>query len=397
MMDYCMQEAREIREDMVRWRRDLHQYPELMHQEHRTAEAIASALGEIGLGVWSGLAGTGVISLVEGKKTGKTVGLRADMDALPIQEATGLPFASKNQGVMHACGHDVHMAILLGCARILRHFQARLNGCVKLIFQPAEEGGTGAKAMIKEGVLKDPPVDVILATHVYPELEVGQVGIMPEVGYASADTMQVEYRGPGGHGAHPETTRDPILAAAHLVVAVQSVVSRNVNPLDSAVVSFGVIQGGTAHNIIPGSVMLKGTVRCLDSEVRLKLKERIQALSEKIAQAFGVEHNFQYMHGVPVLRNSPPITRWIIGRFERMLGKEKVILQQPSMGSEDFAYYLQKKPGAIFRLGCSPPGESSRYFLHTDCFDVDEEAMVYGAALMAYAAVEYLAEQPKIE
>ncbi|MBW2305518.1 MAG: amidohydrolase [Deltaproteobacteria bacterium] len=396
MLDYCMQEAREIRDDMVRWRRDFHQHPELMHQEHRTSEAIASVLGEIGLEVWSGLAGTGVISLVEGKKTGKTVGLRADIDALPIQEATGLPFASKNRGIMHACGHDVHMAILLGAAKILRRFQETLNGCVKLIFQPAEEDGSGAKAMIKEGVLKDPPVDVILATHVWPGLEVGQVGLLPDVAFASSDTIQMEYRGPGGHGAHPEATRDPILAAAHLVVATQSVISRNVNPLESAVVSFGIIQGGTAHNIIPDSVMLKGTVRCLDSEVRRELKERIQVLSEKIAQAFGVEHNFQYLQGVPVLRNSPSVNRWIAGLFERMLSKEKVSLQRPSMGSEDFAYYLNKSPGAIFRLGCAPPGESGRYFLHTDCFTVDEETMVYGAALMAAAAMEYLAEQPKM-
>lgn len=395
-MDY-IKAAREIKEDMVRWRRDLHQHPELMYQEHRTAEIIASVLGEIGLAVWSGLAGTGVVSLLEGKKTGRTVGLRADMDALPIQEATGLPFASVNKGVMHACGHDVHMALLLGAARILSRSRDKLNGCVKMIFQPAEEGGAGAEAMIKEGVLENPPVDAILATHVCPELEVGQVGIMPEAAFASSDTMQVEYRGPGGHGAHPETTRDPILAAAHLVVATQSVVSRNVSPLESAVVSFGVFQAGTAHNVIPNRVLLRGTVRCMDSQVRGELKQRIQELSEKIAQAFGVENNFQYIQGVPVLQNNPAITRWIASLFERMLGKENVMLQRPTMGSEDFAYYLQRKPGAIFRLGCAPPGQAGRLFVHTDSFDVDEETLVYGGALMAAAAMEYLSEPPKME
>ena len=298
---------------------------------------------------------------------------------------------------MHACGHDVHMAALLGAAKILKRFRDKLNGCVKLIFQPAEEGGGGAKDMIKEGVLENPSVDVVLATHVWPDLEVGQVGIVPDAAFASSDTIHVGYRGPGGHGAYPEITRDPILAAAHLVVATQSVVSRNVSPLESAVVTFGVIQGGTAHNIIPNSVVLKGTVRCLDSRVRGELKQRIQELSEKIAQAFGVENDLQYKQGVPVLRNNPEITSWIAGLFERMMGKEKVITLKPSMGSEDFAYYLQERPGTILRLGCARPGEAGRRFIHTDCFDVDEETLVYGAALIAAASMEYLADPPEME
>ncbi len=375
---------------LVEIRREIHMHPELMFEEVKTSALVAQWLETFGLEVRRGIAKTGVVGLLRGGKDGKTVAVRADMDALPLEEKNPVPYRSKVSGKMHACGHDAHVAILLGVAKFFSSIRPRVCGNIKWIFQPAEEGGGGGRVMVQEGVLENPAVDAIFGAHVFPNLPMGKVGIHEREGLAATDRFTVKIIGRGGHGAYPHLCKDPILAAGHLVTQIHSIVSRNINPLDSGVVTIGKISGGTGFNIIPAEVELIGTVRSLVPQVRETLKSRLEEVSRGVGRSFGVDVEFDFQDGYPALVNDPQMSRLIASACARGIGKENVEFLQPTMGGEDFAYFLQKVPGAFFRLGCRNEGKGLIHPGHNPLFDIDEEILPFGVEMFARIIDEYL-------
>lgn len=375
---------------LVEIRRTIHQHPELMFEEQETSRLAAEWLEKFGIQVRKGLAKTGVLGLLQGASGGKTVAIRADMDALPVEEATGASYASKVPKKMHACGHDAHVTILLGVARFFSELRDRVPGNIKWIFQPAEEGGAGGRRMTEEGALEDPKVDAIFGAHVFPDLAIGRVGIHEREGLASTDRMIVKIRGKGGHGAYPHLCRDPILAAGHLITQVHSIISRSINPLDSAVISFGKVSGGTAFNVIPDEVELLGTIRSLTPQVREELRSRLETVSEGVARSFGLEIHFTFEYGYPALVNDPEMSRLVARACARGIGAEKVEYLRPSMGGEDFAYYLQKVPGSLFRLGCRNEALGIVHPFHSSRFNIDEDVLPFGVEMFVRIIDEYL-------
>jgi amidohydrolase len=374
-------EIGEMKDWLVEIRRTIHSHPELGFEEVETSRLIAQWLEKFGLQVHRGLAKTGVVGLLEGVGPGKTVAIRADMDALPLEEANPVPYASKIKGKMHACGHDAHVAILLGVARFFSSRRDLLKGKIKWIFQPAEEGGGGGRVMAEEGVLENPKVDAIFGAHVYPLLDVGQVGTYEREGLAATDRFVIRIIGKGGHGAYPHLGRDPILAAAHLITQIHSVVSRNLNPLDSGVISVGRISGGTAFNIIPDQVEIGGTMRSLNPQVRDAMRTRMEEISQGVARSFGVDCQFDFRDGYPALVNDPEMARLIASACARGIGKENVLPLKPSMGGEDFSYYLQRVPGAFFRLGARNEPRGIIHPFHSSLFDIDEDVLPFGVEM----------------
>lgn len=366
----------------VEVRRHLHRRPELSFAEHRTHEYLAGRLRELGYSPQTGMAGgTGLKAVLEGGRPGPTVALRADIDALPITEETGLEFASENPGIMHACGHDVHTAILLATARALMSVRSEVPGRVVMLFQPGEEKHPGgAPGMIRDGALENPKVDAIFGLHVEPGLTVGHMGFDAGPRMAAPDEFEVTVVGKGGHGAHPDLTVDPVLTAAQIITLLQQAVSRNVDPLRPAVVTVGMIQGGTAPNIIPDEVHFKGTIRTLDEETRQKLRDRVEAVIRGVCDAAGATYRFTYLPGYPVLVNDEAMTDLARRAASAVLGPERVEGMVPSMGGEDFAYYLQVVPGTFGRLGATPAGVESPHGLHTSRLMIDEEAIAVGVA-----------------
>lgn len=375
---------------LVEIRRTLHMHPELMYEEEKTAELVAANLGKFGLEVKTGVAKTGVVGLLRGAKPGKTVAIRADMDALPIEEANPVPYASKIPGKMHACGHDAHTTILLGVAKYFSARKDLLRGNIKWIFQPAEEGGAGGKLMAEEGVLENPKVDAIFGAHVFPEIPIGKIGVNEKEGLAATDRVTFKIVGKGAHGAYPHLSRDPILAAGHLITQIHSIVSRSIPPLDSAVISFGKIEGGTAFNIIPGAVNLLATVRSLTPKVRETLKERMEQVAEGVGRSFGLECRCQYDYGYPALVNDPEMARLVASACGKAIGKENVAFLQPSMGGEDFAYFLERVPGAFFRLGCRNEAKGFANPFHNSLFDLDEDVLPFGVEMFVRIIDSYL-------
>jgi len=371
-------------------RQTLHRNPELMYEETETAAFLAKWLEEFGLTVKSGVAKTGVIGLLRGEKPGKTVAIRADMDALPLQEGNKVPYASKVQGKMHACGHDAHVAILLGVAKFFSRLRPQIKGNIKWIFQPAEEGGAGARLMIEEGVLEDPKVEAIFGAHVFPTLPIGTVGLYEREGLAATDRFIFKISGKGGHGAYPHMVKDPILAAGYLITQVQSIVSRNVDPLDSAVVSFGKINGGATYNIIPDEVELLGTVRSLVPQVREEIKSRLGQIAQGISRSFGLDCHCAIEPGYPVLWNDPRMTKLVAEVCSRALGQENVKYLRPSMGGEDFSFFLEKVPGSYFRLGCRNEAKGIIHPLHSSLFDIDEDVLPFGVEVFVRIVDQYL-------
>lgn len=355
---------------VIEIRRDLHRHPELGFQEFRTSAKVAEFLRQSGLEPTEGIAVTGVTAEVRGDQPGPTLMLRADMDALPIEEETGLEFASQEPGKMHACGHDLHTAILLGTARILQAMKPSLKGTVKLIFQPAEEGPGGADPMIKEGVLSN--VDYALGLHLWSDLPCGHVAISPGPVMAAADTFRVKIHGKGGHAAYPHESADPIVAAAALITAMQTLVSRNTSPFDSAVVSVTQIQGGSADNIIPERVEFSGTIRTFQPSTRAALVKRLHEMVPSLCQSYGTEGEFQFSEGYPALINDPVPCRWVAQAAEQM---KLPLSAQATMGGEDMAYYLQKVPGAFFFLGAAPDQAERVFPHHHPKFELDERAV----------------------
>jgi amidohydrolase len=383
-------EAEALREQLVDWRRDFHRYPELAFQEHRSAGIIAQTLRGLGYGIETGVAKTGVVALLKGDKQGPVVMARFDMDALPVVEANETDYISQNRGVMHACGHDGHMAIGLGVATMIARHRDDLAGTLKLVFQPGEEGGIGAKMMVREGVLEDPRPDVVLVAHVWNEKPVGTVDVTPGAVMAAAEKWTCTVHGKGGHGALPHQAIDPIVVASHIVTSLQTVVSRNVSPLDTAVVTVGSFHGGDAFNVIPDHVNLAGTIRTYDPRVRETVLDRLRELFEGTAAAHGASADLKIQHPTPAVVNDADVTRVVRASAEAVVGAENVSRGERTMGSEDAAYLTQEVPGCYFFVGSANPELGLDAPHHNPCFDFDEDALPIGVAVMAEAILHYL-------
>lgn len=377
--------------DVTRLRWDIHQHPELSLKEERTAALVEAELKELGLEV-KRLGDTGVVALLRGGRPGKTLALRADMDALPLPERTACPYPSQVPGVMHACGHDAHTAILLGAARVLTALRKQLTGNVKFLFQPAEENNPtgGAHLLMDAGALEEPKVDLILALHVWPDLPVGTIGVRAGALMAASDRVFLTVRGRSSHGSAPHQGVDAIVTTAQVLTALQTIVSRNVSPLEAAVLSFGTIKGGHRYNIIAEEVTLEGTCRTLNAEVRKLIPRRLAELAENVAAGLGATCDVKYIHGYPPLVNTTEGVELLRQAGTAALGAGGVVQPDyPGMGAEDFAFYLEKVPGALFWLGCTAPG-AKKIPLHNPEFLVDERALPVGVEVFVRAALAYL-------
>ena len=387
--------ANTIAGEIVDLRRHLHSNPELSFKEFETAKFIAQYLKKIGLNPVEGIANTGLSVLIEGKNpTKKIIALRADIDALPITEANEVPYKSKNEGVMHACGHDVHTSSLLGTANILNQLKDQFEGTVKLIFQPAEEKAPGgASLMIKEGVLKNPKPENIIGQHVAPLIPVGKIGFREGLYMASADEIYITVKGKGGHAAMPQGNIDPILIASHIIVALQQVVSRYATPTIPTVVSFGKVIAEGATNIIPNEVKIEGTFRTLNEEWRSEAKIKMKKLAEGLAESMGGSCDFQILDGYPFLYNNEELTRRNKNFAIDYVGKENVLDLDIWMAAEDFAFYSQEIDACFYRLGVRNEEKGITSNVHTPTFNVDEEALEIGSGLMAWLAIKELEAQ----
>lgn len=386
--------ARAYRADVIDIRRHLHANPELSYQEEKTGKYIAEYLTKIGIEHEHGIADNGVVGLIKGRKPeSKVIALRADIDALPIQEANEVPYKSLNPGIMHACGHDVHTASLLGAARILHEVKDEFEGTIKLIFQPAEEKlPGGASIMIAEGVLENPKPLSIIGQHVHPPLEVGKVGFRGGMYMASADELYLTVKGKGGHGALPHKGVDPIVITAHIITALQQVVSRNSNPTTPSVLTLGKInsQGG-ATNIIPDEVKLEGTFRTMDEVWRAEAHEKMIKIAEGVAESMGGSCDIEVMKGYPYLMNDEALTARSKAAAIEFLGADKVVDLPIRMTAEDFAYYSQEMPACFYRLGTGNKAKGITSSVHTPTFDIDEDALETSIGLMAWLALSDLA------
>jgi amidohydrolase len=370
----------DLQPDIQAWRRDIHEHPELQYDVHRTAAFVADRLKEFGCDeVATGLGRTGVVGVIKGRKPpGKgdvrVIGLRADMDALPIEEATGLPHASKTPGRMHACGHDGHTAMLLGAARYLAETR-NFAGDAVVIFQPAEEGGAGAAAMIKDGLFDRFPVDQVYGMHNGPGIPIGSFAIRPGPIMASTDAVNIHIEGRGGHAARPHISIDSVLVGAQLITALQSVVSRSVDPLESAVVSICEFHAGSARNVIPQTAELKGTVRALTAEVRALVEKRLRDVIDGVARMTGAKIDLDFERGYPVVVNHAAQTEVAVEVARKVAGEGNVHEMPPLMGGEDFAYMLERRPGAF--IFC---GNGHTAGLHHPAYDFNDDAIVYGTS-----------------
>lgn len=386
------EKAAQYAADTVALRHHLHAHPELSFEEINTAAFVIRELEKLGLSPQP-LAGTGVVALIEGRPGGSTVALRADMDALPIQETSEVPYKSTRPGVMHACGHDVHTASLLGAARILTELKNEFSGSVKLMFQPGEERlPGGASLMIKEGVLENPRPASVLGQHVFPRLPAGQIGLRSGQYMASTDELYLTIRGKGGHGAMPESNLDPVLVAAHIIVAAQQIVSRRADPKTPSVLSFGKVIANGATNVIPDSVYLEGTFRTFSEEWRSQAHLLLHQLCEGLAASMGAVCELEIRRGYPYLENDPAVTARTKAAAEQYLGAENVIELEQWMAAEDFAYFSQAAPACFYRLGTAAVDGRFTSSVHTPTFDIDEAALATGPGLMAWLAVQELSE-----
>ncbi len=394
-MSSLPQQIRELAEanfpEVLAMRRHLHMHPELSYNEIETASFVAGQLRRMGLDVKTGIGGHGLTAFISGiNPESRLVALRADMDALPIVEQNETQYKSRHEGVMHACGHDVHTSSLLGAATILNQLRDRFEGTVQLVFQPAEEVlPGGASLMLKDGVFADRMPQAIIGQHVFPELPAGKIGLKPGVYMASADELYVTVKGRGGHGAKPDRNIDPVLIASHLIVALQQVVSRWSNPTMPSVLSFGKVIANGATNIIPSEVRLEGTFRTFDEKWRKEAHERMIALADGMVKGMGGEVDFRIEVGYPVLKNDESLTMRARELAIEYLGSENVVDLNVRMTAEDFAYYGHEMPGCFYRLGtASPVDETKSFSVHHPRFDIDEEALKTGMGLMAWLAVQ---------
>ncbi|WP_027833697.1 M20 aminoacylase family protein [Maritalea myrionectae] len=371
----------EFHDEITAWRRDFHEHPELLYDVHRTAGKVEELLKSFGCDeVVSGIGKTGVVGIIKGNKdsSGKVIGLRADMDALPIHEQTDKPYASKTPGKMHACGHDGHTAMLLGAAKYLAETR-NFDGTVAVIFQPAEEGGAGGKAMVDDGMMDRFGIQEVFGMHNFPGIPVGEFAIREGGIMAAADMWNIKVVGVDSHAAMPHKSVDPIVVASHIVLALQSIVARNVDPVQSAVVSTTIINGGSAHNIIPMNVELAGTVRALDPDVRLQVKQRLISIAETVAAGFGAKAEVDYRDGYPVTMNAADQTAFATDVAKKLVGDERVDDNtEPSLGGEDFSFMSNARPGAFIFVG---NGDTAG--LHQDQYDFNDEIIPYGCSYWA--------------
>jgi amidohydrolase len=400
------QKAATLEPKVITWRRDFHQNPELGNREFKTAEKIAAHLRSLGIEVQMGVGKTGVVGILRGGKLGPVVALRADIDALPVKERTDIPFASKAEGeyngqvvpVMHACGHDTHIAILMGTAEILASIKNDLKGTVKFIFQPAEEGPPegeegGAPLMIKEGVLANPNVDVIFGLHINAQTEVGKIKYRPKGTMAASDWFKIKIMGKQTHGAYPWLGIDPIVTASQIIMGLQTIVSRNVNITESAaVVSVGQINAGVRSNVIPEELTMNGTIRSLDSKVQQMVHSRIKQVATAIAESAGATADVTITNKTAITYNDPTLTEKMIPTLEAVAGKENVLLTPAVTGAEDFSFYQEKIPGLYFFLGGAPKGKpiSETAPHHTPDFYIDESGFVLGMKAMSDLTIDYM-------
>ena len=384
--------SKEIQPEVVEIRRHLHANPELSYEEYETARFVAERLESFGIGQVRSVATTGVIAEIHGRNPDrKTVALRADMDALPIQEKNDVVYKSTKPGVMHACGHDVHTSSLLGTAKILQEVRASFEGTVRLIFQPGEEKNPGgASYMIRDGALTEPVPASILGQHVFPLLPVGKIGFREGMYMASADEIYLKVVGKGGHGAAPELCIDPVVIASHIIVALQQVISRNASPKQPTVLTFGRIIGEGATNIIPNEVNIAGTFRALNEEWRAAGLQKIKKMAESIAEGMGGRCEVEISHGYPYLENNPEVTRRIRRAAAEYVGEENIEDLDISLGAEDFSYYSQVIPASFYRLGTKNEAKGITSYVHTPTFDIDEDAFGLSCGLMAWLAVKEL-------
>jgi amidohydrolase len=383
-------EAQELFEYTRFLRRDFHRYPELAFQEVRTAGVVARELNALGLEVHSGIAKTGVVALLEGDRPGPVILLRFDIDALPILEETGAEYASQNPGVMHACGHDGHTAIGLTVARLLHNHRQELSGTVKLVFQPAEEGFGGAETMVSEGVLENPKPVLTLALHLWNHAPLGWLGITGGPTMAAADIVTIKIIGKGGHGAMPHQAVDPVLTSAHVLTALQSVVSRNVPPLQTAVISITILRAGEAFNVIPPQVEMQGTIRTFDPAVRELVIQRLRQIVEQTASALGCRSEVEIKSVTPAVINEPGIAGRVAKVAADLFPGSQIDPHFQTMGSEDMAFMMQQVPGCYFFIGSANDAKGLNASHHHPKFDVDEDALPRGVALMTAAAYDYL-------
>ena len=381
-------DAEKIKPDLSKWRRLIHEYPETGFNEVKTSALVEECLKSFGIDCFR-LVNTGVVGVIRGKDDGKTVALRADMDALSIQEENDVPYKSKNPGVMHACGHDAHTAMLLGAANILSNKRNLLNGNVKLIFQPAEEGPGGAQPMIDAGVLENPHVDAAFALHMISDIEAGKIGISYGQTHAASSKFTLVLKGLAGHVAKPHKAIDTITMAAEVIQAIQRIRTRHVDPTETVLIGIGTIKGGDRYNIIADHVEMEGTLRTLSNEIHKEIPPVMDKVISSIVASYGGDYELNFMEGYPGGVNEPAITKFVEESAVKLLGRENVLIKShPSMGGEDFSCFLQKVPGAFIRVGGGGEGFNSP--LHHPKFDLNEESLVTGSALLCQIACDYL-------
>ncbi len=374
-------------DEVIATRRDLHAHPELGFEEVRTAGIVATRLRELGYEVHSGIGVTGVVGVLRSEGAGKTVMLRADMDALPLAEETAHAYASQETGKMHACGHDGHVAMLLGAAKLIAARRTEVAGTIVLCFQPAEEGRGGAKAMVDEGLIERFGIERAYGLHLFSLLPTGILGFREGPFYASSDSIEIRIDGHGGHGAAPHLSVDPVLVAAEFVASVQKVVSRQIDPIEPAVVTIGAIHGGTTHNVIPSSVTLLGTVRAFDAGVRERMAERIERVLKGVCDGSGATYAFEYLWRYPVTSNDAAQTQYVRELATRTFGAAQVVRAEKHMGAEDFSFFAERVPAAYFVLG-SHGGAASGFPHHHGKFDIDEAALATGVRALTALALD---------
>lgn len=382
-------DVRAVTSDVVAIRRDVHRHPESGFKETRTADLIERRLGAIRVES-KRIAGTGILATIKGVKPGKTMLVRADIDALPVTELNEVPYRSQVPGMMHACGHDGHVATALGAATVLAGRRDKLAGTIKFMFQPAEEGPGGALPMIEAGILDKPKVDACFAMHMWNDLDVGQIGARPGPVFASADEFTIKITGKGGHGAAPHQTIDPVVAAAHLTLALQTIVSRRTHPLKSAVVTVGQIHGGVRHNIISDSATLNGTCRALEKPVRAMIQKEIRAIAKGVTGALGAKAEVEWRDGYPPTVNDPEMTELVRGAAAEVVGEKNVVAQEITMGAEDMSYVLERVPGCYWLLGSANAKKGLDYPHHSARFDFDEESLPIGVQVWTKIAERFL-------
>ena len=377
-------------------RRYIHMHPELSFREYNTSSFIQKKLDEMGIKYVSGIAENGICAYIYGNKnieskSMKSILIRADMDALPIDEVSDKPYKSQNKNVMHACGHDAHVAVLLGVCKVLNNFKDKFGGVVKAVFQPGEETSGGALPMIEEGVLENPHTDVCVALHCDSDLDCGTIRVKPGSLYASPDDFRITVKGKGGHGAEPHNCIDPIMISASIIQALNNLISRETDPFDNAVISVGSIHGGSATNIIPDSVEIQGTARSLTNEVRSFLKRRIGETAEGICKTFGAECEYEYTELFPPLINNEKLAEDVYDSACRSIGKDKCVWGgAPTMAGEDFSYFSQNRPSVLFKLGCRNKSLGIVSLIHHSSFDIDENCLKTGVKVFVGFVLDYL-------